>query len=284
MWFAAGRQVEVAPAGLSLRTSVRTRGGSSGAEVGAGEVLEHGDGAGQELLFRLRTAARHVHVAIMNVRGSASEGGVSTLREARVEVDHQAPRGDGDGDDGSDDNDDDNDDFIGHATLDLGAAPMDRKWKLDQWVPILDERGMDAGSCHLHVRWAPMMPADQGGGAGALAARHTGPARAEEPEPQPSHLLPEGGRQPVAAAIAVPQPTVGIRSWRPLWVFRAHDGALHAMHAVPPARADWLWVHGGIVRLLRRGVASGGAASVASFLAAVLTEMYLCNVCLVMKY
>jgi hypothetical protein len=34
-------------------------------------------------------------------------------------------------------------------------APAGRKWKLDQWIDIEDEKGHASGQLHLIVRWAP---------------------------------------------------------------------------------------------------------------------------------
>lgn len=47
------------------------------------------------------------------------------------------------------------DDFIGAAELHFDNAPAGRKWKLDQLIDVVDEKGKLSGKCHLIVRWQP---------------------------------------------------------------------------------------------------------------------------------
>jgi hypothetical protein len=44
---------------------------------------------------------------------------------------------------------------IGRAALLLNCADMQQKWKLDQWMDIVDATDRTVGSCRLVVRWAP---------------------------------------------------------------------------------------------------------------------------------
>ena len=43
----------------------------------------------------------------------------------------------------------------GAAELHFDNAPAAKKWKLDQWVDIVDEKAKAAGKMHIIVRWVP---------------------------------------------------------------------------------------------------------------------------------
>eukprot|EP01049_Picozoa_sp_SAG25_P000676 SAG25_NODE_24_length_22161_cov_23.692405_19_plen_345_part_00 len=74
---------------------------------------------------------------------------------------------------------------IGRGELDLEGADMQRKWKLDEQMDIVDAENHTVGSCHLVVCWAPPGMGD------ALSSRHLSPAKMPREASERQQLAPE---------------------------------------------------------------------------------------------